>query len=632
MNFRVAIFGIVLTGLFAVAIATWTHGGTPTVPQRLVSGQPYGIVLDDGRATVDLYLEPDRAVRLLASNLGSSSRNATLRARAATLSGRPQYLPVACRRRMDNPARLHLESIDSNKTDRIVRLNSKPRPAATSPPPPTRDFWLHVTEVPLENPKGYQLIHGRLASSRETVEVYTDSSLGLSAAASANQELADEIAERLARDVVPRIHEHVGPIADPDKNGRLTVLLTPWLGRLRGGTTQVRGFVRSSDLRTDIAAPFSNHAELVYLNSDLPRGEALQSLLLHEVAHIALASRQHGVTDWDDWLNEGLAHLAERHQSNDWSNVDYRVARYWQHPAAASLVVRDYYRTGRWRNHGCRGATFLFLDWCQQQARAHGVTDLIPALMATGKSDVEALERVCRVPFADLYREWTLSLVAEPLSKQQPKIGRFLNSGPRFQTWDVDAKATREFDVAGSATQFTELRASQPGWYRLQFEGDPLDDWQLTVVPGTQPSPEISLQSRWEGEAPAEPQALFGPRQKLAVRREPHPPVTSKDPSRDSLPRLMVETRNQLPAGWQFDEIACELIQEPHPRVWNWPAASLTVSGSRAFAVPLPGEAVEGPEAIIKVRFKNSAGKVAWGWADVPAPIPTLRIQVSRRP
>ena len=116
----------------------------------------------------------------------------------------------------------------------------------------------------------------------------------------------------------PAVHPIVGPISDPDQNGRLSVLLTPWLGRLQGGTVSVRGFVRSSDFRTDLAAPFSNRADLLYLNSDLPQGTALQTLLLHEVAHAALA--RHPTTDrspgnqldWDDWLNEGLAHLAER--------------------------------------------------------------------------------------------------------------------------------------------------------------------------------------------------------------------------------------------------------------------------------------------------------------------------------
>jgi hypothetical protein len=229
--------------------------------------------------------------------------------------------------------------------------------------------------------------------------------------------------------------------------------------------------------------------------------------------------------------------------------------------------------------------------------------------MATGMSDAEAIERVCGVPFADLYRDWTISLAAEASLAQPPKVGRFLNSGPRFQAWNVDTEAVQKFDAAGSATQFTELRASHSGWYRLQFDGDPLDAWQLTAMRSTRTSPKISLQARWEGEAP----------------------VISKTPSRHSPSRLMVETQKQLPAGWQFDEISCELIQEPRPQVWSWPAAGLAMSDSQTFTVPLPTEAA-GPEAVIKVRFRNQAGQIAWKWVDVPATVPQPIVQVSRRP
>ncbi len=600
MNIRATISGAMFLGLFAVTIAAWTHGGTLSALERLVPKQPYYVTLIEGQATVDLYLEPDTAVRLLTSNLGSPNRNATLRARTAPLSGRVQHPPAAWKNRplvVDRPS--EIEPAQQNELG-----GTKP----VSPPAATRDFWLHVTETPLENPRGYQLIHGQLASSQQTVEVYADASLNSATGIPPHvKQLADDIAVRLSREVLPTIHKHVGPVADPDQNGRLTVLLTPWLGRLRGGTTQVRGFVRSSDLRTDIAAPFSNHADLVYLNSDLPTGDALQTMLLHEVAHTALGSRQSSangalLSDWDDWLNEGLAHLAEQQGHDDWSNVDYRLARYWQNPAAASLAVRDYYRTGRWRNHGCRGATFLFLDWCRQEALRRGVTHFISALMATGKSDAEAIELVCGKPFEDLYREWTLALAAEPLATRKPMVGRFLNSGPRFEQWNVGSESQHEFDVSGSATQFTELRASTAGWYRLQFDGDPLDAWQITLVKNPQTSPEISLRATW-------------------IRGD------TADP-----PRLMISTKAPLHAGWEFDEVTCELIREPHPRAWTWRAASLTVSENQTFAIPLSMEEVTGTEAVVKVRFKNATGQIAWGWVDVSAASPKSIIQVSRRP
>ncbi len=580
---------IALLSLSAIAISAWSQHSSPGVPHRLVPNQPYDIVFRDGSSTVDIYLQHDSPTRLLISNLGSSNRNAILQARAEPLSDQVKFQPAPWKERTLSAG----ESIDDKNP-----LSIPPeRPKSTSPPSPTRDFWLHVTETALENPLGYQLVHSRLVAFRETVEVYADSSLHSSAGIPAEVErLAKEIATRLSNDVLPMIEKRVGPIADPDQNGRVTVLLTPWLGRLRGGTTQVRGFVRSSDLRLDIPAPFSNRADLLYLNSDLPTGDALQSLLLHEVAHTALASRQNAASrtalpDWDDWLNEGLAHLTERLGRYDWSNLDYRVARYCQNPAAAPLIVRDYYRTGRWRNHGCRGATFLFLEWCQRQAAKRGVTDFVRALMATGKTDRDAVEEVCQASITDLYRAWTVSLATEPSALNQRKIGRFLRSGPRFQQWNVTDGSLQDFDVSGSATQFMELRASQAGWYRLELKGDPLDAWQVTFIPVSTTSPAISLNAEWSRAETSEPMRLI---------------VTCKAP---------------LPADWSLDEVGCEMIREPHPRAWNWTAASLDRSGAGigAITLPLSAEDLAGADAVIKVRFKNSAGHVTWSWVDVPA-------------
>lgn len=578
-----------LLSLFALTLAAWSRHDSPVVLDRLVPHQPYDIILRDGQGTVDLYLEQDVPVRLLVSNLGSVSRNAALQVRSERLSATARYQPQPWKPKPAVTRLIHCEN---------SLLKPPARQQPTSPHALARDFWLHVTDTPLENPQGYQLVHSRMAACQQTAEVYVDSSLNSPAGIPpAIEQLANEIAIRLSRDVLPTITHQIGPIADPDQNGRLTVLLTPWLGRLRGGTTQVRGFVRSSDLRTEIAAPFSNHADLLYLNPDLPAGDALQSLLLHEVAHTALASRPSlssslARPDWDDWLNEGLAHLTEQTGRDEWSNLDYRIAKYWQDSASAPLLVRDYYRTGRWRNHGCRGATFLFLDWCQQQARKRGVTNFVPALMATGKADQEAVEQVCQAPFADLYRAWTVSLATESAMSKHRKIGRFLNSGPRFQPWNLTADPAREISVSGSATQFVELHAARSGWYRLEFAGDPLDSWQLTVIPTSQASPCISLMATWSRGESSEPMSLE------------------------------VGSQESLPAGWQLDEVGYELIREPHPRARNWPAASLLGLGNASnwpIKLPLSSEDILGADAVIKVRFKNSTGQVAWSWVEVPA-------------
>ena len=499
---------------------------SPTVPDSLPPGQPGAIAVDDGRGVVDLYLSPDVPIRLLVSNLGTSDHSATLQAQA-TLIDVPRHRPTAIMHAHPGEPgglspRILLHSgtsttvvaaahhvgadagsiryVGRNPGTAAVRIARSGGPSALNlngiAPLKNRDFWLHVTAVPLENPKGYEVVHGRLVEAGRTVEVYADSCLIPTTGTPALiQEQARDIAKRLERDVLPAISRHIGPISDPDQNGRLSVLLTPWLGRLQGGTVSVRGFVRSSDFHTDLAAPFSNHADLLYLNSDLPQGTALQTLLLHEVAHAALA--RHPTTDhspgnqldWDDWLNEGLAHLAERRCGGDWSNLDYRIARYRQSPATAPLVVRDYYRCGRWRDHGCRGATYLFLDWCEQHAKRLGVTEFTPALIATGRTGPDAIELVCQEKFPQLYRAWTIALASETSQSGNPPTWENSRSnGPRFQAWNVNQGPQQTFEVAGTATQFVEIRATEAGWHRITFQSGRLQSWQLTVIkPGQQP-------------------------------------------------------------------------------------------------------------------------------------------------
>lgn len=86
--------------------------------------------------------------------------------------------------------------------------------------------------------------------------------------------------------------------------------------------------------------------------------------------------------------------------------------------------------------------------------------------------------------------------------------------------------------------------------------------------------------------------------------------------------RLIVASQDLPPADWQLDEVSCEMIRELHPRVWNWPAPSGPATGavSRSMiTVPLSPEDVAGTAAVIKARYKNTAGQVRWGWIDVPS-------------
>ena len=94
-----------MLGLFLMATAKWSDGRSPVVPEPLVADQPYSVVVRDGCAAVDLYLEADVPVRLLVSNLGPAARKSVLRARSEPLAEQPQYQPIAWRKKLPTARR-----------------------------------------------------------------------------------------------------------------------------------------------------------------------------------------------------------------------------------------------------------------------------------------------------------------------------------------------------------------------------------------------------------------------------------------------------------------------------------------------------------------------------------------------
>lgn len=479
-----------------------------------------------------------------------------------------------------------------------------------------RDFWLHVTADSLEDSRGYQTVHGQLVSTQKAVRVYLDASLrDETGFPKPVRDLAAEIAMLLDQDVLTNVAQAIGPVSDVDQDGQLTVLITPWLSRLRGGETQVRGFVRSTDFRTDIASPFSNHADMLYLSSDLPAGAPLRTLLIHEVSHAALFSvdRPQGAErnriddhrqpvrkprEWDDWLNEGLAHLTERSSNCDWSNLDYRVARFWQDPSHAPLIVSDYYRSDRWRDHGCRGATYLFLDWCQREYTKSGGKDFLRALFATGQPGINAVVKVMDREFPNLYRDWTVSLLTSPPETKSPsRVGRFAASGLRSANWNLQRSTEQSWEVSGTATQFVELRSDQAGWYRLTVACAPDEPWQLTLLKPRSPCPKFGIEAIWQ--------------------------VSESVPA-----QLMFATTDPHSSDWQVDRVVCEAIGESRPQLWEWSAAELQRMGpssqsqwtipSLAALLPFEENRLNSATPILKVQWRHESGKTAWSWCDIP--------------
>lgn len=348
---------------------------------------------------------------------------------------------------------------------------------ANQPLVASREFFLHVTDGSLDDPKQYARITAGNVACGTRVRVFVDQQL---ARGEVPQSRIDELVRMLEDDVVPRVESQFGPLSDVDGDGCLTIVLTPWLSRLQGGRTSIGGMVRSSDYQRSVSPPFGNRSDMLFLNSSLPSNAALRDLLSHEVAHAACISQrlspETGVLrDEEDWLSESLAHLAEP----GWSNLDHRLAAFLDDPSRYPLVVPDYYRAGLWRNPGCRGATFLFTRWCVGQ----GGPQLVRQLAQSSEHGTHNLERATQRRFEDLFREWSLSLASEDQldSSDLGSVLRRLGSTGLQPTVCHAKNCENTRHVRGTAFAVVDLLVDESSPRTLRIIGDTTAKWQFSI-------------------------------------------------------------------------------------------------------------------------------------------------------
>jgi hypothetical protein len=358
---------------------------------------------------------------------------------------------------------------------------------------PLSTFHLHVTDGPLDDPRQYAEIKTREICRGRRVAVLLDSAEPLNHRL---EQTTREIVRLYERKVLPRTRQLLGPHTDVDGDGRLTILLTPRLGRLQGGRTSLGGLVRPADFRTDVPAPFSSHCDLLFLNANVTPGPRLHALLAHEYAHVVTFSRRASAAAAveDDWLSEGIAHVCEHLHHAGWTNLDHRVARFLESPQQCPLVVANYYESGLWRDDGCRGATFLFLRWCVDQFGEAFLRQLADAEVV----GVRNVELASGHTFEDLFRRWCLAVycagirddVRTAISPAVPQfhsltlrgqLGKRRLAGAKADQWRrTDSRRT--LAVRGTAAAFVEIRCDSPGSRRFQIRAGGDARLQVTLV------------------------------------------------------------------------------------------------------------------------------------------------------
>jgi hypothetical protein len=470
-----------LAGWIAILLfplAAWSVGSreSPALapsPPALERDAYYSVEVD-GPVT-RLVISAEAPCDLILGSLGRGAETYRVRMTATVA-------PTESETRLQRVEPLHWKRLDpreSNSAAKTVETEPAP-PSAASAVETERSFWLNVADTPLEDPRGYTEIRGRVVARGKRACVYADRQL-------TEREVdacpIDEIVRLLDERIIPRSGELIGTADDIDHDGRLGVLLTPWLSRLQGGRTSVNGFVRCQDFDPRGAIPFSNRADVMYINATLAPGTGLAALLAHEYTHAVCCSLRQaaGASRFEeDWLNEAIAHVAENLHGADWSNLSHRVGRYLEAPGAAPLVVSDYYRGGLWRDDGVRGATYLFLRWCVDGAG----DSLIPRLSRGPDTGIANLESATGTPFDVLYRHWTIDLHRGrgiPRECKNPS-GKSLPEAPRIDTWRCD-DGPREVTLRGTSTAYVRI-VPPPGaaTLRVVLEAEPKARLQATIT------------------------------------------------------------------------------------------------------------------------------------------------------
>ncbi len=427
--------------------------------------------LEDHDSIALCELPASARYRVVIGCLSDSTEECTVRLR---------LIPSADRLPRSQPTAIPVQASGTTSAPRSVHENTGGLMPPRSPSQlgTTREFFLHVTDGDLDDPKQYARITARSMACGHRVRVFLDQQLR---EGEVSPSRIEELVQSLEADVIPRIESQFGPLQDVDQDGRFAVVLTPWLSRLQGGRTSIGGMVRSSDFRVDVPPPLGNRGDMLFLNSALPGAAALRDLLSHEVAHAACISQrlknQHGqLSEEEDWLSEALAHMAEP----GWSNLDHRLAAFLEEPSRYPLVVPDYYRAGLWRNPGCRGATFLFTRWCTDRHDPN----LVRQLVESPASGTRNLEQATGRTFADLFREWTLSLASgDELAAPDLRavLDRLGSRGVRPTPFSGDANHEQTLRVRGTAFTVVELPLASSESQTLRIVGDSTARWQFSI-------------------------------------------------------------------------------------------------------------------------------------------------------
>ena len=351
--------------------------------------------VEDGTSCVAFRSAKERCFREAKGDIGNRARNGEMRCSVGTQAA----IPVV--------ALCHLSSNDS--PDRVFLTPHFVAAGAIHKPAECRFIG--------ESPRVRIFVDQRLVHSMDGRQ-FTVWSESLTSAAEFR--------------ALPIVDEWVGAIRDVDHDQKLSIVVTDLdrRGQTASASSPIHGCIRESDFLSD--SDFCG--DIIYFDPSIFElaTDELAALLTHEATHAAVCSMRPDesidtVADADKagsrrssaesrvpaWLNEAVAHFVELQCSDEAiraagvsQNFQRRMDDFFANPAGSPIVAAEDVLSLEERRGGSRGAATLFL------ARWFSSSKTLRRFVHSRAPFDRRIEDLAQAPFADVFRDWTLSLAS----------------------------------------------------------------------------------------------------------------------------------------------------------------------------------------------------------------------------
>lgn len=272
----------------------------------------------------------------------------------------------------------------------------------------------------LSSTTSYVNVTGKVRCEGTNVVFYVDTSVSTSI-------LSDDDVNTLCNEfdtVAGDEQDMLGTASDVDGDGKVHILMTSQINRLGAlGGGIITGYFYAGDLYAQSSSnSVSNSREIIYTMVPDPSGQygttisnsfamsnLLPAVLPHELQH-AISYNQHvfvqGGASEENWLNEGLSHLAEDLLGFGMENPS-RYEMYLASPSTYGIV------TSGSPNLMERGGEFLFLRFLYEQAANPAA--FLKGLYGSTRRGTENVEYSFSGPedfneFSELFARWAVAL------------------------------------------------------------------------------------------------------------------------------------------------------------------------------------------------------------------------------